>query len=33
LLHEVTLTGIGPITEQLIVSLVAQKGLDLPKSY
>jgi acyl-CoA dehydrogenase len=33
LLREVTLTRIAPITEQLILSFVAEKVLDLPKSY
>ena len=33
LLREVTMTRIVPITEQLILSFVAEKVLDLPKSY
>jgi acyl-CoA dehydrogenase len=33
LLREVMLTRIAPITEQLILSFVAEKVLDLPKSY
>ena len=33
LLREVTITRIGPITEQLILSFIAEKVLDLPKSY
>ncbi len=33
LLREVTLTRIVPITEQLILSFIAEKVLDLPKSY
>ena len=33
LLREVTLTRIAPITEQLILSFIAEKVLDLPKSY
>ena len=33
LLREVTITRIAPITEQLILSFVAEKVLDLPKSY
>ena len=33
LLREVTMTRIAPITEQLILSFVAEKVLDLPKSY
>ena len=33
LLREVMLTRIAPITEQLILSFVAEKALDLPKSY
>jgi acyl-CoA dehydrogenase len=33
LLREVTLTRIAPITEQLILSFVAEKVLGLPKSY
>jgi acyl-CoA dehydrogenase len=33
LLREVTLTRIAPITEQLILSFVAEKVLELPKSY
>ena len=31
--REVTITRIAPITEQLILSFVAEKVLDLPKSY
>ena len=33
LLREVTITRIAPITEQLILSFIAEKTLDLPKSY
>jgi acyl-CoA dehydrogenase len=33
LLREVTITRIAPITEQLILSFIAEKVLDLPKSY
>ncbi len=33
LLREVTVTRIAPITEQLILSFIAEKALDLPKSY
>lgn len=33
LLREVTINRIAPITEQLILSFVAEKVLDLPKSY
>jgi acyl-CoA dehydrogenase len=33
LLREVTVTRIAPITEQLIMSFIAEKVLDLPKSY
>ena len=33
LLREVTITRIAPITEQLISSFIAEKVLDLPKSY
>jgi acyl-CoA dehydrogenase len=33
LLREVTMTRIAPITEQLILSFVAEKVLGLPKSY
>ena len=33
LLREVTLTRIAPITEQLINCFIAEKVLDLPKSY
>ena len=33
LLREVTITRIAPITEQLIMSFIAEKVLDLPKSY
>jgi acyl-CoA dehydrogenase len=33
LLREVMITRIAPITEQLILSFVAEKVLDLPKSY
>jgi acyl-CoA dehydrogenase len=33
LLREVTLTRIAPVTEQLILSFIAEKVLDLPKSY
>jgi acyl-CoA dehydrogenase len=33
LLREVTITRIAPITEQLILSFIAENVLDLPKSY
>lgn len=33
LLREVTITRIAPVTEQLIMSFIAEKVLDLPKSY
>jgi acyl-CoA dehydrogenase len=33
LLREVVITRIAPITEQLILSFIAEKVLDLPKSY
>ena len=33
LLREVTITRIAPVTEQLILSFVAEKVLELPKSY
>lgn len=33
LLREVTITRIAPITEQLILSFIAEKVLGLPKSY
>ncbi len=33
LLREVTVTRIAPITEQLILSFIAEKVLDMPKSY
>ncbi len=33
LLREVILTRIAPITEQLILSHIAENVLDLPKSY
>ena len=33
LFREVTITRIAPITEQLILSFIAEKVLDLPKSY
>ncbi len=33
LLREVTVTRIAPITEQLILSFIGEKVLDLPKSY
>src|SRR5437763_14144042 len=33
LLREVILTRIAPVTEQLILSFIAEKVLDLPKSY
>jgi acyl-CoA dehydrogenase len=33
LLREVTITRIAPVTEQLILCFVAEKVLDLPKSY
>jgi acyl-CoA dehydrogenase len=33
LFREVTVTRIAPITEQLIMSFIAEKALDLPKSY
>jgi acyl-CoA dehydrogenase len=33
LLREVTLTLIAPVTEQLILSFIAEKVLGLPKSY
>jgi hypothetical protein len=29
----VTITRIAPVTEQLILSFIAEKVLDLPKSY
>ena len=33
LLRDVTINRIAPITEQLILSFIAEKVLDLPKSY
>lgn len=33
LLREVTITRIAPVTEQLILSFIAEKVLELPKSY
>ena len=33
LLREVTITRIAPVTEQMILSFIAEKVLDLPKSY
>jgi len=33
LLREVTVTRIAPVTEQMIMSFIAEKVLDLPKSY
>ena len=33
LLREVLVTRIGPVTDQLILSFIAEKVLDLPKSY
>ena len=33
LFREVMLTRIAPVTEQLILSFIAEKVLDLPKSY
>jgi len=33
LLREVTVTRIAPVTEQLILSFIAEKVLDLPRSY
>ncbi len=33
LFREVTVTRIAPITEQLILSFIAEKALELPKSY
>ena len=33
LLREVTVTRIAPITEQLILCYIAEKVLDLPRSY
>ena len=33
LLREVSITRIAPVTEQLILSFIAEKVLDLPKSY
>jgi alkylation response protein AidB-like acyl-CoA dehydrogenase len=33
LLREVTITRIAPVTEQLIKCFIAEKVLDLPKSY
>ena len=33
LLREVTITRIAPVTEQMIMSFIAEKVLDLPKSY
>ena len=33
LLREVTVTRIAPVTEQLIMSFIAEKVLELPKSY
>jgi acyl-CoA dehydrogenase len=33
LLREVLVTRIAPITQQLILSFIAENVLDLPKSY
>ena len=33
LLREVLVTRIAPVTEQMILSFIAEKVLDLPKSY
>ena len=33
LFREVSITRLAPITEQLILSFIAEKVLDLPKSY
>ena len=33
LLREVTITRIAPVTEQMILSFIAEKVLDQPKSY
>jgi len=33
LLREVTITRIAPVTEQMILSLIAEKVLDQPQSY
>mgnify|MGYP003330195057 CR=1 FL=1 len=33
LMREVLVTRIGPVTEQLILCFIAEKALDLPKSY
>ena len=33
LFREVAITRIAPITEQLILSFIAERVLDLPKSY
>jgi acyl-CoA dehydrogenase len=33
LLREVLVTRIGPVTDQLILSFIGEKVLDLPKSY
>ena len=33
LLREVTITRIAPVTEQMIMSFIAEKALGLPKSY
>jgi acyl-CoA dehydrogenase len=33
LYREVAITRLAPITEQLILSFIAEKVLDLPKSY
>ena len=33
LFREVSLVRLAPVTEQLILSFIAEKVLDLPKSY
>jgi alkylation response protein AidB-like acyl-CoA dehydrogenase len=33
LLREVLVTRIAPVSEQMILSFIAEKVLDLPKSY
>ena len=33
LLREVMITRIAPVSEQMILSFIAEKVLDLPKSY
>jgi acyl-CoA dehydrogenase len=33
LLREVLITRIAPVTDQLVLSFIAEKVLDLPKSY